>query len=253
MEDFMQPNEWMAPPVQAVSAPAPRRRGVVVGAGLLGAGVIAGAIIGSTVLSGAATTPSPTAPPAAGSAGAPFGHGPGRGLALSGTVTAVGSSSVTIKTASGTTTYKVDATSDIDKNGEAKLSALKVGDAVRFSVTGANVIDKLHAGDEALDRPPGFGQGFGHGPGRMLPLSGTVTAVGSSSVTIKTASGSTTYKVDATSDIDKNGEAKLSSLKVGDAVRFSVTGANVIDKLHAGDEALNRPPCGPGPDDDSDG
>ena len=154
----MQPNEWIAPPVAAVTRPPRRRGGLVIGAGLLGAGVVAGAIIGGTVLSGAATTPSPPAP-APGAAGSPaphgFGHGPGRGLALSGTVTAVGASSVTIKTSTGTTTYKVDGNSDIDKNGEAKLSALKVGDAVRFSVTSAKVIDKLHAGNEALNRPQG--------------------------------------------------------------------------------------------------
>jgi hypothetical protein len=154
----MQPNEWIAPPVAAVSSAAPRRRGLVIGAGLLGAGVVAGAIIGGTVLSGAAITASPTAP-AAGMAGSSasdgFGHGPGRGLALSGTVMALGASSVTIKTAAGSTTYKVDSNSDIDKNGEAQLSSLEVGDAVRFSVTSANVIDKLHAGDEALNRPRG--------------------------------------------------------------------------------------------------
>lgn len=152
----MQPNGWIAPPVPAVStAAAPRRRGLVVGAGLLGAGVIAGAIIGGTVLSGAATTPSPTAPAAGSPASPRDGHGPGRGLGLSGTVTAVGGSSVTIKTSAGTTTYKVDGNSDIDKNGEAQLSSLKAGDAVRFSVTSANVIDKLHAGDETLNRPQG--------------------------------------------------------------------------------------------------
>jgi len=160
----MQTNGWIAPPVPAVStAAAPRRRGLLMGAGLLGAGVVAGAIIGGTVLSGAATSPSPTMP-AAGAPGSSAwprdGHGPGRGLGLSGTVTAVGASSVTIKTSAGTKTYKVDSNSDIDKNGEAQLSSLKVGDAVRFSVTSANVIDKLHAGDEALNRP----QGFGHGP-----------------------------------------------------------------------------------------
>src|SRR3978361_2129645 len=159
----MQPDEWVPPPVVAAStAVVPRRRGLVIGAGLLGAGVVAGAIIGGTVLSGAATTASPT-PPAACSA-ASGGHGPG----LSGTVTAVGASSVTIKTSAGTTTYKVDSNSDIDKNGEAQLSSLKAGDAVRFSVTSTNVIDKLHAGDEALNRP----QGDSHGPGRGLGLSG---------------------------------------------------------------------------------
>ena len=68
-----------------------------------------------------------------------------------------------------------------------------------------------------------------------------MTAVGSSSVTIKTSSGTTEYKVDNNSDIDKNGEAKLSDLKVGDAVRFSVNTGNTIAILHAGDEALNHP------------
>lgn len=74
----------------------------------------------------------------------------------SGTVTAVGSNSVTIKTSSGTSTYGVTSASDIDKNGEAQLRDLKVGDAVRFTAETANgvtIIDKLHAGDEAKDRP----------------------------------------------------------------------------------------------------
>jgi hypothetical protein len=155
----MEPNEWTPPPVAAAApgtAPVRRRqRGLVVGAALVGTGAVAGAIVGTTLLSGAATS-SPT-PGTGSSTSRPAGHGPGRGmgLGLSGTVTAVGSSTVTIKTGTATTTYKVDANSDIDKNGEAQLSSLKVGDAVRFSVSSGNVIDKLHAGDEALDRPQG--------------------------------------------------------------------------------------------------
>jgi hypothetical protein len=68
---------------------------------------------------------------------------------------------VTIKTSSGTTVYAVTASSDIDKNGEASLSQLKAGDAVRFSVTSptSKQIDKLHAGDEAKDMPQGMPQG----------------------------------------------------------------------------------------------
>ncbi len=250
----MDSSAWIPPPVTPANNAKPprRRRGLAVGAGLVGAGVVAGAIVGGTVLSDAATT-SPTPQASATSSpeapGAP-GQGQGRGLPLRGTVTTVGSSSVTIKTSSGTTEYKVDANSDIDKNGEAKLSDLKAGDAVQFSVASGNVIDKLHAGDEALNRPQG--PGFGHGPGHGLALSGTVTAVGSSSVTIKTSSGTTEYKVDANSDIDKNGEAKLSDLKAGDAVQFSATSGNVIDKLHAGNEALNRPQ-GPAPSGESGG
>jgi len=78
--------------------------------------------------------------------------------------------------------------------------------------------------------------------GGMLDHSGTVTAVGSTSVSIKTSTGTTTYTVTSSSDIDKNGEAQLSDLVVGDTVRFSVTsGTTTIDKLHAGDETKDMP------------
>lgn len=75
---------------------------------------------------------------------------------MSGTVTGVGPSSVTVQTSSATTTYDVTSSSDIDNNGEAQLSSLAVGDAVCFStdkVSGKAVIDKLHAGTESLDMP----------------------------------------------------------------------------------------------------
>lgn len=67
--------------------------------------------------------------------------------------------------------------------------------------------------------------------------------MGTSSVTIKTASGTTEYSVTSNSDIDKNGESTLSNLAAGDVVTFSVDTANAkqIDKLHAGDEAKNAP------------
>jgi hypothetical protein len=101
-----------------------------------------------------------------------------------------------------------------------------------------------HPGDNGADGVPESQEhhGFG-GPGGGLGLSGTVTAVGSSSVTIKTSSGTTTYSVTTSSDIDKNGEASLKDLAVGDAVRFSVEQSNSkqIDKLHAGDESKDMP------------
>jgi Cu/Ag efflux protein CusF len=216
--------------------PAPRRR-----RRLMAAGAVMATAWGAGATTSGSGSPATDQQLATGWLAAP--HGGHGGLKQSGTVTAVGSSSVTIKTTSGTTTYQVTANSDIDKDGEAKLSDLKVGDAVRFSsttVNGQQVIIVLHAGNEALNRPsrPG-GDHFGR-----LSQSGTVTAVGSSSVSIKTANGTTTYQVTANSDIDKNGEAKLSDLKVGDAVRFSsttVNGRRVIVVLHAGNEALNRP------------
>lgn len=170
----MEDNEWTPPPM-VVPPNQPwtpkRRRGLATGAALIGTGVVAGAIVGATVLSGAATSTSPsTAPNSSSSQGEGTFHGDGHGrggadLGLTGTVTAVGSASVTIKTSTATTTYKVDSNSDIDKNGEAKLSDLKVGDAVRFNVTSSNVIDKLHAGNEALDRPQGPPPGQGSSGG----------------------------------------------------------------------------------------
>jgi len=105
-------------------------------------------------------------------------------------VTAIGASSVTIKTSAGTTTYAVSSSTDIDKNGEASLSDLVVGDAVTFRtvMSGGTTIAVLHAGNERLDLPPG-------GPSRAFappPLTGMVTAVGTSSVTIRTSAGTST-------------------------------------------------------------
>src|SRR6266516_462627 len=138
--------------------PAPRRaRRAAAAGGLVVAGVAIGALVATAWGAGATTSgsgsPGVDQTSAVGWANQP-GGGYGR-LSESGTVTAVGSSSVTIKTSSGTTTYQVTANSDIDKNGEAKLSDLKVGDAVRVSartVNGQQVIVVLHAGNEALNR-----------------------------------------------------------------------------------------------------
>ena len=169
---------WVSGPDEAPAAAATgssnRSRGLIAGATLIAAGGVAGAILTGTLSAGAATTPTPS--PATGSTasdpaddahpgdngadGVPEaqehhgrgGHGGGDALDLSGTVTAVGSTSVTVKTSTATTTYTVDSSSDIDKSGEAKLADVKVGDAVTFSVTGTT-IEKLHAGDETKNVP----------------------------------------------------------------------------------------------------
>lgn len=148
--------------------PAPRRRAPTIVLGVL-AGAAAGIVIAwaaganatsTTSGSGQASQPpgqyaaNPTAAPPARDHDHHGYHVPRN----SGTVTAVGTNSVTIKTGTATTTYGVTADSDIDKNGEAKLGDLKVGDAVTFdtqTVNGKTVIDHLHAGDEAKDRPAG--------------------------------------------------------------------------------------------------
>jgi Cu/Ag efflux protein CusF len=243
---------WVTPIEQSKPATTNRRR-IARTAGILGVGVAAGGVLAFGLNANASPSSTSTGASAAaasqyGAAGDNTANAPRARrdqLALSGTVTAVGSNSVTIKTSTATTQYVVDANSDIDKNGEATLADLKVGDAVTFNTVTTNgkaTIDKLHSGDEAKNRPAGAG---GHG----LSLSGTVTSVGSASVTIKTSTGTTEYAVDALSDIDKNGEATLADLKVGDAVTFNTVTTNgraTIDKLHSGDEAKNRP-AGPPP------
>jgi hypothetical protein len=179
--------EWTPPPAPPLASPQnPRRnRGKLAAIGLLGAGVAAGAVIGATTLSNAATTPSTSAgTSSSGTSSSASSSGTsssgtsssasseaaephhGGGLDLSGTVTAVGSSSVTIKTASGTVQYAVLSSSDIDKNGESSLGKLAVGDAVTYSadtVNGASTIDKLHAGTESLNQPQGAANGGASG------------------------------------------------------------------------------------------
>jgi hypothetical protein len=170
-----------------------RRRTWLTGTAVAIGGGLVGAVIAASVSASAATTaatatsassPSATASSApggrpGGAMAGPPGHPGAFGLGLTGTVTSVGASSVTIKTSSGAIkTYTVNASSDIDKNGEARLSSLAVGDAVRYSlVSGTNTIDKLHAGSEAKDAPsrpaaPNSAAPGGAMPGGMTPPSG---------------------------------------------------------------------------------
>ncbi|GAC1610498.1 MAG: hypothetical protein NVS3B26_17580 [Mycobacteriales bacterium] len=142
--------------------------------GLATGGLVAGVVLAGTV-SAQASSPSPAAtsggaipavgpdahPGGNGGDGVPEGQehlGVGRGLDLSGAVTAVGAGTVTIRSSAGTpTTYAVTSHSDIDKNGEAALKDLAPGDAVTFSTDGAatRTIDRLHAGDATKDAPSG--------------------------------------------------------------------------------------------------
>jgi hypothetical protein len=142
------------------TATKPARKAKRVIVGVIAGGVITSGLAFGAMSANAATTPTPSAASAAATTDAPApsgtSHGHGRGLNLSGTVTAVGTGSVTIKTATATTEYAVSATSDIDKNGEAALGDLVVGDAITFSTTTtANntvTVDKLHTGNEALNK-----------------------------------------------------------------------------------------------------
>jgi hypothetical protein len=118
--------------------------------------------------------------------------------------------------------------------------AATVSPSATTSTTTSNTATAdAHPGDNGADGVPEANEVHG-GP---LSLSGTVTAVSASSVTIKTSTATTVYAVTSASDIDKNGEATVSALVVGDKVTFSVNSANAtqIDKLHSGDETKNRP------------
>ena len=169
--------------------------GLAAGVTLGGLGIANAATSGSSASSGSSssssTSPTSPASPAYGGGAppgtapsAPGGAPPGgayHGLPLSGTVSAVGTDSVTIKTSTATTTYAVTSSSDIDKNGEATLSDLAPGDAVTFSTTTSGTtasIDKLHAGSEALDRPTGPPDGMGGNPpaGAQAPSGAGTTA-----------------------------------------------------------------------------
>ena len=189
------------------AGPGGRRRlnkAIVSGLALLGVGGVAGGVASMALSSGAATAATTTTAPASsgtsgsGSTGSssngsstsvvppPGGQGagapPGRAaLPLHGTVTAVGASSVTIKTTSGTETYAVTSSSAIDKNGNTTLSALAVGDDVAFSTVttdGTTAIDRLVAGNMAGGCGPA-GSGSAPATGQATPPNGPGGATGS--------------------------------------------------------------------------
>ena len=242
------------------------RRAIASAIVLVAGGAVAGGILSSTLGASAATSPTPNPSAPAPASPAPGDkHGPFAGIRanlITGTVTAVAADSVTIKTSAATTTYSVTSTSHISINelGAGALSGVKVGDTVHFTTTTAtsNVIADLLDGNGGArfgmggpggpGGPGGMGGmggmgGAGRGPGGaagpfagVKPQTGTVTAVGSETVTIKTSTATTTFTTTSTSRIDKNGKATLADVKVGDTVFFSTTteGSTVIATLHDG-------------------
>jgi len=92
--------------------------------------------------------------------GGPGGGGVAGEQHIQGTVTAKTSSSVTVKSSSGTATYAVNATSEITRNGQtATLAAVQVGDPVLAHVypasSGQMLVERLFAGTSASDAGPG--------------------------------------------------------------------------------------------------
>lgn len=166
-------------PPYGAPAPARARKGVLTAVGLVVAGLVAGAVgtfaigharEGTTTLREAGDDQSFIAP---GGGGAPQGGvdgqggGPGRGLTgeqrLQGTLTAVGSSSVTVRTSSGTATYAVTSASELVRNGQrVSLSGLKTGEAVLvhvYPLNGKTVVERLFAGALPQGGPGGLPPG----------------------------------------------------------------------------------------------
>ena len=141
-----------------------------------------------------------------------------------GTVAAVTPTSITVKTTAGTSTYTVGASTQVLVNGATgQLSAVTVGSTVLVQVptTGSTTTaTRIIVG--GFPGPGGAG-GQGGGVAGEQHLSGTITAVGSSSITVKSTAGTATYAVNGTTEIDVNGSTStLSALKVGSAVTVHV-------------------------------
>src|SRR3954468_7942574 len=150
-------SDWLIaddPAPDVVASPPAGRRTALAAVGMIAAGALVGAV-GVTALRShssdttaspagfvAAQVPGGQAVPGQGVPGQGLpgqgqggftggGGGVGGGHGLGGTVTAVGGSSVTIRTASGTTAYGVTAQTEIVRNGAlASLSAVRAGDNV---------------------------------------------------------------------------------------------------------------------------
>lgn len=259
------------PAAEELVVGAPKaRRGTTVAIALITGGAVVGGILASTLGASAssnnASSKTPSAVTAAVSSSAPAPSStapttPGTKKArpafvapLTGKVTAVGTDSVTIATTatsstpSTTNTYSVTSTThiSINENGPGALTGVKVGDTVSFSVTttGGTVLADLR--DGVGPAAGGVGGPRGRGPGGpgfggivgVAPETGTVTAVGTDTVSIKTSTATTTYSVPSTSHILKAGTATptLADVKVGDTVFFTVTtkGGTVIANLFDG-------------------
>ncbi|HEY5049935.1 MAG TPA: hypothetical protein VII50_03475 [Acidothermaceae bacterium] len=244
------------------------RRGTTTAIALITGGAVVGGILASTLGASASSNASSTTASAvtsavSSSAPAPSSTAPGTKKVrpafvapLTGKVTAVGTDNVTIQTtatsstASTTLTYSVTSTTriSINESGPGALTGVKVGDTVFFNVTttGGTVLADLRDGTGPAGGgfgPGGFG---GRGPGGpgfggvigVAPETGTVAAVGTDTIGIKTSTATTTYSLASTGHVEKPGTTKatLTDVKVGDTVFFTVTtkGGTVIANLFDG-------------------
>ncbi|HEY5457753.1 MAG TPA: hypothetical protein VIJ96_19990 [Acidothermaceae bacterium] len=271
------------PAAEELVVGAPKaRRGTTTAIALITGGAVVGGILASTLGASASSnnassnTPSAVTAAVSSSAPAPSSTAPGTKkvrpafvVPLTGKVMAVGTDSVTIATTATSSTpsttkpYSVTSTThiSINENGPGALTGVKVGDTVSFSVTttGGTVLADLRDGvgpaAGAFGGPRGRGPGGPGGFGGIIgvaPETGTVTAVGTDTLGIKTstATTTTTYSVPSTSHILKAGTAKptLTDVKVGDTVFFTVTtkGGTVIANLFDGKLPAFAGHAGPG-------
>jgi hypothetical protein len=195
------PNAVAVEPVRRASA---LRIGLVgtAAAALIAIGILAAAMAAAPIGSLAAQNTGSTDPAITlANGGGPGGHGPGFGAI---TITAIDGSNISLETADGwTRTIAVDSGTTYTKGGATiALADLKVGDTVHFRQTlesdGSYTIDSV---------------------GVVLPhLSGTVTAVSGSTITLRLADGSTgTVTVDASTTyrVGTDDSAALGDIEVG--------------------------------------
>jgi hypothetical protein len=143
---------------------------------------------------------------------------------VQGTITAIGASSVTVKAAGKEMVFNVDAKTDITTPGGSTKSRaaeaagktglkldelLKVGQGVevRYHEQG------MHAASiRTLPSPPAAGTAGAAAP-RSQTVNGVVTAVSTTAVTIKTASGPTEFTVDGNTRVIGSGASTTSRQK----------------------------------------
>lgn len=183
--------QWPTGPEEIASPERkPVGRAVTLGAGL----VLAGALVGTGGVSlvqaatrntAAATTQPPavtqggtgTQPvPPSGRFGGPQGGGVAGEQRITGTVASIGTSSVSVKTTSGTITYSVDGSTDIRRDGQTiALSSLTAGETVLLHVFPARSGSAMYA--ERILAGTSFGRGGGAPPNGTAP-NGTPTTTG---------------------------------------------------------------------------
>ena len=186
-EDFLDAPTYSAPayadPTETPEQPRRGLRAGLVTAAWLVAGLVLGAVGVAAVHAGHGSSTASGAPTVAGGQGFPGAGGPpaggfGGGVAgeqhVIGTLTAVNGASLTVQTASGTSTYTIDSGTALVKDGQpvASLSAMAVGDSVVVHVYPQNGTQHVEV---VFDGVPGGGLGRPDDNNGSSDGSGTVT------------------------------------------------------------------------------